>query len=309
MSQFISLRLSLILYSFFLVFRKIFNGLTKAIYVHKQQKSKKFRGGWESWHVSHQIPKPPLASLLECPVLRCVVLSHSFRIVLVLTGCFSSIVCGNHLFADLTDVQFSLTCPVRCPSKTQPSSNFLPLCPHPPYPRGQKIAGFVSVSRRPSLLSLLIENVRRTQRKSSRNWTTPPTSLIWFAFSRPARRRSGDPVVIISRRQPPHITAYRLTTGQFYFILFILLSPYNGIEWPANTYASYFHLLAQFACRLLFALCYFNQVPGDATRDSIEGLLCSPPAKSWGKWMLSACLFRGAWLLGVLCNFIHSIKQ
>jgi len=40
-----------------------------------------------------------------------------------------------------------------------------------------------------------------------------------------------------------------------------------------NTYASYFHLLAQFACRLLFALCYFNQVPGDATRDSIEGLL------------------------------------
>jgi len=169
--------------------------------------------------VSHQIPKPPLASLLECPVLRCVVLSHSFRIVLVLTGCFSSIVCGNHLFADLTDVQFSLTCPVRCPSKTQPSSNFLPLCPHPPYPRGQKIAGFVSVSRRPSLLSLLIENVRRTQRKSSRNWTTPPTSLIWFAFSRPARRRSGDPVVIISRRQPPHITAYRLTTGQLRYTI------------------------------------------------------------------------------------------
>lgn len=98
-------------------------------------------------------------SRIPCPVSCSNVL---FRFRSGLTGCFSSIVCGNHLFADLTDVQFSLTCPL-----------FL----HPPFPstfwaRGQKslalgvsVCSLILPQKKVSFLPsppALIENVRRT---------------------------------------------------------------------------------------------------------------------------------------------------
>jgi len=99
----------------------------------------------------------------------------------VLTGCFSSIVCGNHLFADLTDVQFSLTCPLS----RQLNSTLRQLPPlyfffFPEVRNRWFLYLYLEYLVSCQVFRLLIENVRRTLKKTSRNWTTKPPNFPVF---------------------------------------------------------------------------------------------------------------------------------